>query len=135
MANDGLRREDDEMARPLFLAIPLLAAAFAPLAAQDDSPDKELLERRLRACLVGGSAGAPRANLMTALLAVRSLCHTQIKRVEAVRLREVDEQFGLPEARLTARQRDDLAHQRLLATRALNHEIGMAVSNFTGLAE
>ena len=135
MASDRLHRKDGEMARSLFLAIPLLATAFAPLAAQDSSPDKELLERRLRACLSSGSAGAPKTNLMTALLAVRSLCHTQIKRVEAVRLREVDEQFGLPEARLTASQQDELAHQRLLASRRLNHEIGMAVSNFTGLAE
>ena len=121
--------------RTFLLAISLAATAFAPLHAQDDPADKDLLERRLRACLAAGAPNAPRESLLAAVLALRSLCYTQINRVEDVRLREVDASFGLPEAQLTEADEDRLTHQRHLATRRLNHEIGMAVSSFTGREE
>jgi len=121
--------------RTFFLAISLVAAAVTPLHAQDDAADKEVLERRLRACLAAGAVNAPRESLLTAVVALRSLCYTQIGRVEDVRLREVDQRFGLPEARLTRSEEERLDRERELERRRLNHEIGMAVSSFTGLAE
>ena len=122
------------MLRTALLGISLALAAATPIVAQE-TPDKAVLERRLRACLVAGSAGAPRDSLMAAILALRSLCYTQINRVEDVRLREVDESFGLPAARLSAAEQARLERERDLARRRLNHEIGMAVSNFTGLSQ
>ena len=85
--------------RNWLLGLSLIAATAAPLAAQDDA---ETLERRLRACLAGGAPGAPSTDLLAAVVALRSLCYTQINRVEEVRLRQVDESFGLPEKRLNA---------------------------------
>ena len=115
------------------LGAALLAILAAPLMAQDGLSDGELLERRLRACLVSGSAGAPRDSLISAVVAVRSLCYTQIRRVREFRLAAVDEGFGLPEARLTASRPDELDRARDTATRQLNDEIALAISNFTGL--
>jgi len=117
------------------LGVALLATVATPLAAQDGAADQNLLERRLRACLAAGAPGAPKDSLLAAIVALRSLCYTQINRVESVRLQEVDRSFGLPEAELTITQRNELSRARELATRRLNHEIGMAVSNFTGLQE
>ena len=122
------------MLRSLVLSGLLIATAVTPVSAQGGLSNEELLERRLRACLANGAPGAPRDSLMAALVALRSLCHTQIKRVEAVRLQQVDQRFGLPEARLTASERNELERERDLAKRGLAHEIAMAVSNFTGLA-
>ena len=90
---------------PLVLAVLLAATAAVPVAAQDDAAT---LERRLRACLVSGSAGAPRDSLLNAVVAVRSLCHTQINRVRDLRLETIDGSFGLGYARrrnMTARKR------------------------------
>ena len=112
----------------------LVATVATPLCAQGGLSNEDLLERRLRACLAGGAAGAPKDSLMAAILALRSLCHTQIRRVEEARLQQVDQDFGLPDARLTASEQSNLSRERELARRRLAHEIGMAVSNFTGLA-
>lgn len=112
----------------------LVAAVAMPLSAQGGASNEELLERRLRNCLSAGAPGAPRDSLMAAILALRSLCHTQIKRVEAVRIERVDKSFGLPEAHLSVRDRERLESERNLARRALAQEIGVAVSSFTGLA-
>ena len=121
------------MLKNLFLSASLVATAATPLAAQGGASN-EVLERRLRACLAAGAPGAPKDSLMAAILALRSLCHTQIRRVEEVRIRQVDESFGLPEARLSAQEQSRLDNERSLARRRLAHEIGMAVSSFTGLA-
>ena len=123
------------MPRTIVLGLALVAAATPPLAAQGGPTDSDVLERRLRACLAAGAPTAPRDSLLAAIVALRSLCHTQIKRVEAVRLREVDASFGLPAAQLDATEQARLERERNLARRRLNHEIGMAVSNFTGLTE
>ena len=120
--------------RSLLTGLALLSMA-APLAAQDDAADRDQLERRLRACLTSGSAGAPRDSLQAAVIAVRSLCYTQIRRLEDLRLGEVDRRFGLPEAELTAAERERWEDARTRERRALNHEIAMAISNFTGLAQ
>ncbi len=119
---------------PLALAVLLAATAAVPLAAQDDT-DAATLERRLRACLVSGSAGAPRDSLLSAVVAVRSLCYTQINRLRDLRLETVDADFGLPEARLSPARQDELARARDLETRRLNDEIARAIATFTGLTE
>ena len=122
------------MMRPFLLGLALVVGA-APLVAQDDISHEQLLERRLRACLVAGSAGAPRDSLLAAVLALRSLCHTQINRVRDVRLREIEASFGLPQARLTPGQQEALDRARDAETRRLNDEIAHAISTFTGLTE
>jgi len=118
--------------RPLFFGL-ALAVCTAPLAAQEEFSSEEQLERRLRACLVSGSAGAPTESLLGAVMAVRSLCHTQINRLRDLRLREVDASFGLPETRLTPARQDELDRVRDAETRRLNDEVARAISNFTGL--
>ena len=60
-------------------ALALLLAAAPATAEAPDATD------RLGACLVSGSAGAPRDSLLAAVVAVRSLCHTQISRVREER--------------------------------------------------
>ena len=120
-------------ARAILVAVSLLATATTPLFAQDASSDSGLLERRLRACLTAGAPGAPRDSLTAAVVALRSLCHTQIRRVREDRLATVDASFGLPEARLSASEQDELERARDAATRRLNDEIALAISNFTGL--
>ena len=117
---------------PLVLAVLLAATAAVPVAAQDDAAT---LERRLRACLVSGSAGAPRDSLLNAVVAVRSLCHTQINRVRDLRLETIDGSFGLPGARLSPAQQDERAQARDLETQRLNDEIARAIATFTGLTE
>ena len=119
--------------RSILLAVSLSVAAAAPLSAQDDLSDGALLERRLRACLVTGAPGAPRDSLVAAVVALRSLCYTQIRRVREFRLAEIDAGFGLPEARLSASQEAERERAHDAATRALNDEIALAVANFTGL--
>lgn len=123
------------MLKPIVSGALLAATVATPLAAQADLSNEELLERRLRACLSAGAPGAPSSSLMAAILALRSLCHTQIKRVEAIRIQQVDESFGLPGARLNAHDQERLDDERNLARRRLAHEIGMAVSAFTGLTQ
>lgn len=122
------------MMRSLLFGLALVVCA-APLAALDDLPSEEQLERRLRACLVSGSAGAPTDSLLSAVVAVRSLCYTQISRLRDSRLRDIDASFGLPEARLGAVRQDELDRARDAETRRLNDEIARAISNFTGLTE
>ena len=113
----------------------VLVVCAAPVIAQDDFSSEEQLERRLRACLVSGSAGAPRDSLVSAVVAVRSLCYTQINRLRDFRLREIDGSFGLSRARLSAIRQDELDRARDVETRRLNDEIARAISNFTGLTE
>ena len=120
------------MRRFLTLGLLPILTITVPATAQDDA-NGDLLERRLGACLASGSAGAPRDSLLNAVVAVRSLCHTQIRRVQDTRLRAVDASFGLPGAKLTASQLDERDHARQNATRQLNDEIALAISNFTGL--
>jgi hypothetical protein len=122
------------MMRSLLLGA-ALAVGSAPLAAQDDPAGEAQLERRLRACLVSGSAGAPKDSLLSAVVAVRSLCHTQIIRLRDFRLRDIDARFGLPEARLSAARQDELDRARDAETRRLNDEVARAIANFTGLTE
>jgi hypothetical protein len=118
------------MMRALVVGFVLLVLA-APIAARGDLSDRDLLEQRLRACLVSGSAGAPRDSLLSAVVAVRSLCQTQINRLRDFRLHEVDRGFGSPEA---GRQ-DALEQARKAAIFSLNDEVARAISNFTGLTE
>ena len=120
--------------RQAFLGLVLLATIAQPLAAEGDLSDGALLERRLRACLTAGAAGAPRDSLTAAVVALRSLCHTQIRRVREHRLAEVEASYGLPERPLTANQQDELDRARAASTRQLNDEIALAVANFTGLS-
>ena len=122
------------IARSLLVGFALTSMAM-PLAAQDDLADKALLERRLRACLTSGSAGAPRSSLVDAVVAVRSLCHTQIRRLQDLRLGEIDRQFGLPEAQLTPAERERWGEARDRERWSLSHEIALAVSSLTGLAQ
>lgn len=122
------------IARSLFVGL-ALASLGMPLAAQDDLADEDLLEHRLRACLTSGSAGAPRSSLVDAVVAVRSLCYTQIRRLEDLRLDEIDRQFGLPEAQLTPAERDRWKEARDREQRSLSQEIALGMSNFTGLAQ
>jgi hypothetical protein len=117
------------MIRTLALVV-AMAASAAPLAAQDDS--YPVLERRARACLSNGAAGAPRDSLLSAVVALRSLCAPQITRLRAARLAEVDAGFP-PDRNLTATQRDARERARDTARRQLNDEIALAISNFTGL--
>jgi hypothetical protein len=120
-------------ARHFLLGLALLGTIATPLSAQDDSSDGALLERRLRACLTSGAAGAPRESLTAAVVALRSLCYTQIRRVREFRLAAVDGSFGLPEAQLTEDRQDELERARDLATRKLYDEIALAIAEFTGL--
>ena len=114
------------------VAMALLFSA-APLAAQDNSPSAKQLDSRLGACLTSASAGAPRDSLLRAIVAVRSVCETQIRRVRDLRVGKVDERFGLPDAKLTASQQEALEKARDAAIRRLNDEIALTISNWTGL--
>ena len=111
----------------------LVAGLAVPVPAQNVASDEAALVRKLRDCLTAGAPGAPRDSLTSAVVALRSLCYTQIRRVRDVRLRAIDERFGLPEASLTQREHEELERARDLATRHLNDEIAVAVANFTGL--
>jgi hypothetical protein len=117
----------------MLAGLALLGAAI-PAAAQEAS-DERIAERRLRACLEGGLAGAPRDSLMAAVISVRSLCRIQIGRANDERIREIDARFGLPDTPLSDVQRAQLAKARDAATRLLNDEVVVAVSNFTGLTQ
>ena len=123
------------MLRAALLGLSLLAGVAATSAAQDDLSDGALLERRLGACLTAGAAGAPRESLTSVVVALRSLCHTQIRRVREFRLQAIDESFGLPEQTLTRREQAELDRVRDRTTRALNDEIAVVVSNLTGLTQ
>ena len=104
------------------LALALAAGLAWPLAAQEDLPP-DLAEQRLRGCLLAGASAAPRTGLTEAVVAVRSFCTPQIKRVRNHRVAAAT--GGLKgEARKSAEDR---------AIRALNDEIALAISNFTGL--
>lgn len=121
------------MRRALPFAFALLAAS-TPVAAQVEYPsDQASLERSLRTCLTSGSAGAPRDSLTSAVIAVRSLCYTQIRRLREFRLAEVDKRFKQPETVLTPGEREEYERARDVAVRGLNDEIALAISNFTGL--
>ena len=123
------------MLRNAALGLGLLASAMAPLAAQGDVSDEALLQRRLRACLTAGAPGAPRDSLASAVAALRSLCYTQFRRLRELRLREVDAPFGLPNKTLSRDEQEQLGHARDRATRQLDGEIALAISNFTGLTQ
>jgi hypothetical protein len=103
----------------------LLLAATAALA--DDAPRNE---DRLGACLTSGSAGAPRDSLVSAIVAVRSLCYVQIERVRAERLAAVDARFP---ADLAPSQANERERARDAETRRLNDEIARVIAAHTGL--
>jgi len=112
-------------------AFALAALALAPLAAPaQESPDSE---SRLGACLAAGAGGAPRGSLESAVVALRSLCYAQIKRVLNARLRVVDARFGPPDARLPPSRANVRAEARSAETRRFNNEIAVTISNLTGL--
>ena len=115
----------------LFATAGLLLAPAAGLA-QVDNPGPVT---RLRACLASGSAGAPRDSLQSAVVAVRSLCYTQIRRALQARLRVVDARFGGPAATLTPAQADARAQAREAEIRRFNDEVAAAISNFTKLTQ
>lgn len=107
------------------LALPLvaLAATLPTTAPANASPEAELAEQRLRGCLLAGASAAPSSGLEAAVIAVRSFCAPQIKRVREDRVRSATE--GLKgDAAKAAEDR---------AIRALNDEIALAIANFTGL--
>jgi len=99
----------------------LLFSNVAPALAADGRHDTA--ERRLRACLVSGSAGAPRTTLAAAVSAVRSLCTPQIKTLRNIRVAAATANLAEPEASEVAKH----------AERELNTEIAYAIANFTGL--
>jgi hypothetical protein len=116
-------------------ALVILAAAALVLApvsapAQESVPDSE---SRLGACLAAGAGGAPRDSLEHAVVALRSLCYAQIKRVLAARLRVVDARFGPPDAKLPPSRANARAEARAAETRRFNNEIAVTISNLTGL--
>ena len=105
------------------LALSLLLAG-SPAAAQEEGLTHDQAERRARACLTAGSAGAPRSSLADAVVALRTLCTPQINRLRDIRVSEAT--AGLAPADAEA------AERRIL--RELNDEIVLAVANFTGLS-
>ncbi|MCR2832327.1 hypothetical protein [Parerythrobacter lacustris] len=106
---------------PIF-SLALCAAMLAPIPAHA-SPEAELAEQRLRGCLLAGASAAPRTGLEAAVIAVRSFCGTQIKRVREDRVRAATD--GLKgDAAKAAEDR---------AIRVLNDEIALSIANFTGL--
>lgn len=121
------------MRRPLLIGLALITVV-SPLAAQDIvANDADQAERRLRVCLSNGAPGAPR-ELAAAVVALRSLCYTQINRVRDLRLEKVDESLRLPRIGLTPNQQIERERARDEATRKLNDEIARAISTFTGLS-
>ena len=113
-------------------AAAVLALVFAAAPAVAEELDATA---RLGACLVSGSVGAPRDNLLAAVIAVRSLCHTQIGRVREERLAAVDARFGLPEAKLSPSEQNELEGARSAETRRLNDEIARVIAAQTGLTD
>ena len=104
------------------LAATLAFAAAMPAAAQDDiAPD--LAESRLRGCLLAGASAAPATGLREAVISVRAFCKPQIDRVQRIRV-------GIARQGLSGQRAQDAEDA---AVRALNDEIALAVSNFTGL--
>ena len=109
----------------------LAALALAPVASPaQESPNPE---SRLGACLAAGAGGAPRGSLESAVVALRSLCYAQIKRVLNARLRVVDARFGPPDAKLPPSRAFARAEAREAETRRFNNEIAVTISNLTGL--
>ena len=100
----------------------MLALLGVPAHAYEDLPPAEA-EKKLRICLVTGSSAAPDTGLREAVLSVRAYCAPQIKRVRAHRVEAAT--AGLEGKAAEA------AEDR--AIRALNDEIALAISNFTGL--
>ena len=106
---------------PIFCAALLLSA---PLAAEEPlGPD--LAESRLRGCLLAGSGAVTQQDLQGAVVQVRAFCGAQINRVRELRVAAATQGLKGDEVREAADR----------ATRALNQEIALAVSSFTGLAQ
>ena len=101
----------------------LLALAPAMPASAQEALSPAQAETRLRGCLQSGSAGAPRAGLRAAVVAVRALCKPQIDRV-------ADDRVATATTGLTG---DDAEQAKQRAIRQLNDEIALAIANFTGL--
>ena len=119
--------------KPLVAALAMGALVLPLSAPAQGQGGSDELTRHLRACLSAGAGGAPKDSLFSAVAALRSLCGVQIKRVRAYRLAEIDRHFGLPGAKLTPQRKDELERAHEAATRALNDEVALAISNFTGL--
>jgi len=111
-------------------SIGLLLAPLAAAPAQASDPEPVV---RLNACLSAGAAGAPRDSLLSAVVALRTLCYAQIKRVLKTRLEAIDARFGPPDAILTPAEADARAEARTAETRRFNDEIAVTISNLTGL--
>ena len=105
----------------LALSVMLLIAPAPALA--DVAQDEALAESRLRGCLLAGSSAAPTTGLREAIVAVRSFCHPQIKRLREFRVATATQ--GL--SGRAAEEAEDRA------IRSLNDEIAHAIANFTGL--
>ncbi|MFM5916482.1 MAG: hypothetical protein ACKOOL_03000 [Novosphingobium sp.] len=111
------------MMRTMSLAAAAVLLA-APAAAQDQ-PDAAQAESRLRTCLLTGSSAATGASLEAKVIQARAFCGAQINRVRDQRVAAATQGLSGDDARKAADR----------AIRALNREIAVAVSNFTGLAE
>lgn len=104
------------------LGVVVLALSVAP-STTHASPEAELAEQRLRGCLLAGASAAPRSGLEAAVIAVRSFCAPQIKRVREDRVDTATQ--GL--------KGDAAKAAEVRAIRTLNDEIALAIANFTGL--
>ncbi len=107
------------IALALLLASALPASPFA--AAPLDEPARA--EKQLRSCLLGGSVNGSHAGLSEAVVAIRSLCTREIETMRSLRVRQARQALTEPSA--------SRAEDR--AVRELNHEIVVAIANFTGL--
>ena len=106
----------------IMLSLALVAMLATPGAGQEDLTP-EHAEQRLRGCLLTGASAAPRSDLRSAIIAVRTFCAPQIKRVRHDRV-------AAATSGLSGEATKDAEHH---AIRALNDEIALAISNFTGL--
>ncbi|MFC0589858.1 hypothetical protein ACFFF7_10570 [Novosphingobium aquiterrae] len=106
----------------LIVATPVLAAQPLP-AATEQTPSADLVESRLRGCLLAGSSATDQPDLRTAVVQVRSFCGSQIARVRDRRI--ADATRGLSGA-----QAEAAANRTILA---LNDEIARAIASITGL--
>ena len=105
------------------ISLVLALSASAALAAAQPAPGSDLAQSRLNGCLLAGSSAATGPDLRTAVIEVRAFCGAQIARVRKDRVATA--RRGLKGD--AAREAEDRA------VRALNDEIALAVSNFTGL--
>ncbi|RJX69344.1 hypothetical protein D6858_05155 [Tsuneonella suprasediminis] len=111
-------------------------AMLAPVAPARAAPEQLTTAqaiKRLDACLTSGAPAAPRSSLQAAVIALRTLCRSQIDRVLDHRYAEIDAAYGLPGAKLTQSQQADRTERRDAARKLLDREIAVAVSRYTQL--